>query len=118
MPYSYLFSQTHSIHTSLPHIPPNEPTTLPLPLLQHPSPRPRTLDVARVGVEAHQLDGLVVAAGGDQVADRAPGQAVDGALVVLGALKQHRRLVGDVVISATRRGGSGHDRKYGGVRGI
>ena len=58
-----------------------------------------TLDVARVGVEPHQLDRLVVAAGGDEVSHGTPGQAVDGALVVLGALEQHRGLVGDVVIS-------------------
>jgi len=47
----------------------------------------KTLDLLRqVRVEHEQLDGLVVGAGGDQVARRVPGRAVDGAVVVLALL--------------------------------
>ena len=55
------------------------------------------LQRGRARVEAHQLHRLVVAAGGDEVAARAPGEAVDGALVVLGPLEEHGGLVGLVV---------------------
>jgi len=46
--------------------------------------RDRVLEQVRVELE--QLDGLVVGAGGDQVARRVPGRAVDGAVVVLALL--------------------------------
>ena len=53
-------------------------------------------------VEVHQLDRLVVAAGGYQVTLGAPGKAVDGALVVLGPLEEDSRLVGLMVIGHLR----------------
>lgn len=46
------------------------------------------LKVARMAIEPHQLDSLVVGAGGKQVAGGAPSEAVDAALVVFGALKE------------------------------
>ena len=39
------------------------------------------------GVEVHQFDSFIIAAGGDKVSSRTPGQAVDGALVVFGSLE-------------------------------
>ena len=39
------------------------------------------------GVKVHQLDSLIIAAGGDEVSSRTPGQAVDRALVVLRPLE-------------------------------
>ena len=58
----------------------------------------RTVHIARVGVEAHKFDRLVVAAGGDEIAGRTPGQAVNRSLVVFGALEEHRRRVRRVII--------------------
>jgi hypothetical protein len=57
----------------------------------------RTFDVARVRVEPHELDRLVVRPRGDQVTDGAPGEAVDAALVVFGSFEQDRRLVCNMV---------------------
>ena len=46
-------------------------------------------DAALLRVEAHNLDRLVVGAGCDEVALRAPREAVDGALVVARTFHQH-----------------------------
>ena len=45
------------------------------------------LQGGRAGVEVHQLDSFIVAAGRDEVSSRTPGKAVDGAFVVLGSLE-------------------------------
>ena len=73
----------------------------PLQLSLRPSRSSLTFQRAGVGVEAHQLDGFVVAAGSDEVSHGTPGHAVDGALVVPGPLQHHRRLVRHVIVSAT-----------------
>lgn len=59
-------------------------------------------DSAALGIEPGQFDALVVGAGGDQVAGGIPSQAIDGALVVLGALEQHGGLIRLVVMSEIR----------------
>lgn len=51
-------------------------------------------------IVAHQLDRFVIGAGGDEIALRRPRHAVDGALVVFGALEEHRWLVGGVILAA------------------
>lgn len=50
-------------------------------------------------VVAHQLDGLVIGTGGDEIALRRPRHAIDAALVVFGAFEQHRRLERGVLLT-------------------
>ena len=45
------------------------------------------LQGGRAGIEVHQLDSFIIAAGGNEVSSRTPGEAVDGAFVVLGSLE-------------------------------
>lgn len=61
------------------------------------------LQVRRVRVELHQLHRLVVAPGRYQRTVRRPRHAVYRALVVSGALEQHGRLLGHVILSVTPR---------------
>lgn len=50
----------------------------------------------------HQLHRLVVRTGRYEVSLRRPGHAVNGALVMLGALEQHRWLISSVVLTRKR----------------
>ena len=47
-------------------------------------------------VEAHDLDRLIVGASRDEIAQRVPCEAIDGAFVVAGAFHQHLNLRGPV----------------------
>lgn len=60
----------------------------------------RTVHITRVCIEFHELDCLVIRAGGNEISHGAPGQAINGAFVVFGALEQYRWLVGGVILPA------------------
>lgn len=53
-------------------------------------------------VVAHQFDGFVVGAGGDEIALGRPGHAVDAALVVFGAFEEDGRLERGVLLAGWR----------------
>ena len=57
-----------------------------------------------IDVDAHDVHGLVVGAGGEEVARRVPRCAVDGSLVVLGLREKHFGRLRDVVITAKKQG--------------